>query len=85
MKANDEHKTVEIFSGTVLQAGFLKSMLESEDIRVFLNGEYAGTLVPWWTSPGGVNPVKVIIFAADIEKAAPILEQYEKSLRQDEA
>jgi hypothetical protein len=84
MKTENEMVPIEVFAGPFLQAEFVKSLLENAEIEVFLNDSINGTLVPWVVSPGGANPVKVIVSSLDSEKAKYIVEEYEENLRKKE-
>jgi hypothetical protein len=76
MKTNQEDRLIEIYMGTDWQAGMVKSLLENEGIEAFMKDEIMGTLNPWWSSPGGVGAVKVVISSADYGKAKEIVDQY---------
>jgi hypothetical protein len=76
MKTNQEDRLIEIYMGTDWQAGMVKSLLENEGIEAFLKDEIMGTLNPWWSSPGGVGAVKVVISSTDNGKAKEIVDQY---------
>ncbi len=76
MKTNQEDRLIEIYMGTAWQAGMVKSLLENEGIEAFLKDEIMGTLNPWWSSPGGVGAVKVVMSSADYGKAKEIVDQY---------
>lgn len=76
-----ENQIIEIFAGTPWEAGMVQSLLESAGIMAFLNDQIIGTLNPWWTSAGGVGPVRVTISSADYEEAKAIVDEYEKNLQ----
>ncbi|MFA6403768.1 MAG: DUF2007-related protein [Salinivirgaceae bacterium] len=80
MKAENEMVPVEVFAGTIMQAEMVKSLLENAEIEAFLKDEINGTLAPWVISPGGVNPVKVIISNKDYDKAKSVVDEYEENL-----
>ena len=84
MKANQDFDPVEVFSGTPWQAGMVKSLLENAEINAFLKDEIMGTLNPWWTAPGGAGAVKVFVSNLDFDKAIPIVEEYEKNLKESD-
>jgi hypothetical protein len=79
MKTENEIVPVEVFSGSFMQAEMVKSLLEDSQIEVFLIDEINGTLVPWIVSPGGVNPVKVIVSNDDYVLAKAIVDKYEEN------
>jgi len=80
MVKNDPH-LIEVFAGTTWQAGMVKSLLENAGIEVFVKDEIIGTLNPWWTAPGGAGSVTVFISNLDFDKAKPIVDEYEKNLK----
>lgn len=75
-----ENEIVEIFSGSIMDAEIVKSILEDSEIKAFLKDEFAGTLAPWQVSSGGVGSVKVVISNLDYDKAKPIIEEYRKNI-----
>ena len=82
MKPGKEIGPIEVFVGTVTQAGMVKSLLENAEIEAFLKDEYMGTFNPWHAAPGGVGAVKVFVSYLDFEKAKIVVEEYEKNLRE---
>jgi hypothetical protein len=79
MQTDDKTILVEVFAGTPWQVGMVKSLLEDEEIDVFLKDEIVGTLSPWWTAPGGAGSVKVMVSNLDYDKAKLIVDEYEKN------
>jgi hypothetical protein len=76
MDSHNEIKPVEVFSGTIWEAGLLKSILADEEIEAFLGDENTGTLAPWYTAAGGAGSVKVIVSSLDLERAMVIVEEF---------
>jgi len=74
---NDSATPVEIFSGTAWEAALLKSLLENAEIETFLKDEIRGTMIPWHVSPGGVDPVKVVVSSKDAEMALQVVREFE--------
>jgi len=72
-------KSVELYSGSLWDAELLKSLLENAQIESFLKDSIIGTTFPWHASPGGTNPVKVIISSANIEQAEVVLQEFMKN------
>jgi hypothetical protein len=81
MKKHTDIEPVEVFEGTSLQAGILKTMLESENIHAYLQDELMGNTFPWFTSPGGAGAVKVIISSKDITAARIVVDSFQDSLQ----
>lgn len=84
MKKDDEFSPEIVFYGTIIQAEFLKSILEDSEIESYLKDEINGTLVPWVVTPGGIGSVKVVVAKHDYEKAMAIVEQYYENLKSEE-
>jgi hypothetical protein len=84
MKKNDPAVPVEVFAGSIMQAEMLKSLLENAQIQTFLQDENAGTLVPWYTAPGGAGSVKVIVSSADYEKARSVVGEFEARIAESD-
>jgi len=80
MGTNYEVIPVEVFSGTTWQAELVKSLLENSEIEAFLKDQIMGTLNPWWTAPGGAGSVSVFVSSSDLERARPIVSEFEKNL-----
>jgi hypothetical protein len=80
MKYDNDIKPVEVFAGTAMQAGIVKSLLENAEIETFLQDEFIGTLNPWYATPGGAGAVKVYVSNLDYEKAKLVVEDYENNL-----
>ncbi len=81
MRTHDDDP-VQVFAGSMLQAGFVKSLLEDADIDAYFRDGIIGTLAPWWSDPGGAGAVKVYVSASDQEKAKAIVEGYIKTLNE---
>lgn len=71
---------VEVYAGTNIQAGMVKSLLENAGIFAFLKDEIIGTLNPWWSDPGGAGPVRVFVSELDLELALEVVRQYEENI-----
>ncbi len=72
---------IEIFTGTVWQAGMLKNLLETADIKVYLRDEINGTIFPFLTSFDGAGVVKVVVASSDYEKAKEIVNSFKENLK----
>ncbi len=79
MKPNNDIEPVEVFSGTIWDAEFVKSLLMNAEVDTFLTDENTGTLAPWYTAPGGAGSVKVVVSSLDYDKAKSIVAEYEKT------
>lgn len=66
-----------VFSGTAWEAALLKSLLENAEIDVYLKDEIRGYMAPWHVSPGGTDPVKVMVSSDDAVKAKLVVDDFE--------
>lgn len=74
---------VEVFAGTAWEAALVKSLLENAEIEVFLKDEIRGMQEPFVVTPGGSNPVKVVVSGHDVEKALQVVRDFVTSMKQD--
>ena len=72
----DESEFVVVYAGHIVDADFLKSLLEAEGIAVFLRDEAMGTLVPSDVAPAGFGAVKVVIQRVNLDIAEPIVREF---------
>jgi len=79
MKKQDDLKLMEVFAGELWKATMLKNVLEDNNIEVFLQNSLMGVIEPWVVSPGGFEPVKVVVSSEDYEKALALVEEYNNS------
>jgi hypothetical protein len=74
----DNHiKPVEIFAGSFIEAGLIKTLLENAEIIAYLTND---TLKPMNSLSFGSNVVRIIISSDDYEKASEIIKGYYQSL-----
>ena len=52
---NDKTKAVEVFRGTMMEAGIVKSLLENAEVEAFLKDEF---LTPWNDASGWQIPLR---------------------------
>ncbi len=71
----DESEFVIVYSGNNIEADFVRSLLESEGIEVFLRNEAMGTLGPFYVEAAGAGAVKVVVQRKDIDAAQPIVDE----------
>jgi hypothetical protein len=81
MRKKDESAPVEVFAGTQWEATIVKSLLENAEIQAFVKDGTMGTLNPWHSSPGGINPVKVLVSGLDREKATAVVSDYLQNIQ----
>jgi len=79
MDPDNNIEPVEVFAGTIWEAGLVKSLLEDTGIEAFLIDENTGTLAPWYTAGGGAGSVKVVVPSTGCDAARVIVEEFEKN------
>jgi hypothetical protein len=79
MTTKNEIQLMEVFSGELWKATMIKNVLEDNNIQVFLQNSLMGVIEPWVVSPGGFEPVKVVVSSADYDKALALVEEYNQS------
>ena len=77
MTEQNKTKLVEVFSGDFIQAKAIQEILEANNIDASLQNEYMAQIAPWQVSPGGFNPVKVIVKDLDLGLALKLIEEFE--------
>jgi hypothetical protein len=75
MKANDLGP-VEVFAGSVLDAGIIQSLLEEAGIQAFIENEFMGNIAPWQVTAGGSGAAKIVVAGVDHDKALQIINDY---------
>ncbi len=79
MKPKKQSELAEVYSGSPWQVEMVRSLLENAGIQAFLKDEFAGTISPWLTAPGGAGSVKVIVSALNYDEAKEIVAEFEKT------
>lgn len=77
MASHPDTEPVIVYYGNILQAGYVKSLLENAEIPCFIKDEYVGTMHPWVVSPGGLGSVKLVVAKKDTEAALAIVKEFE--------
>ena len=65
----EANEPVVVYSGNILEAELVKSLLEAEGVLAFLQDQVMGTLAPF------LGTVKVIVAAKDFSRAQDIVKQ----------
>lgn len=81
MKTDPEIKAIVAFTGTPWQAGMVKSLLEDEGIKAFLNDMNRADYNPGWNLPGEGGSVRVFISSLDYERAKKVVDVYVENLK----
>jgi len=83
MNEHANQHLAEAYSSDIIEAGLVQSLLQSEGIQAFLKDEIMGTLMPWWTAPGGAGSVRVMVPEADFARARQVIAEFEHSRQQN--
>jgi hypothetical protein len=78
---NEEQKLdpIEVFAGNSWDTGMVKSLLADNEIEAYLIGENLASVIPWISTPAGVESISVVVAAEDYDKALPIVEAFKKT------
>lgn len=68
---------IEVYAGSIIEVGMVQSFLANAEIESYPQNEIIGTLVPWWSSPGGAGAVRLLVAKTDAEAARALIEEYE--------
>ena len=77
MKKPKDSEPVLVFTGQSWEAEMLKNIMESNGIEAYINNEYIGTLLPFYTTPG-MGAVRLVVPKSDYENARNIVAEFEK-------
>jgi hypothetical protein len=84
MKIKNEIEPVQVFAGTMWEAGIVKSLLENAEIEVYIINEILGIKNPWISTSNEADLVKLIVSNSDEGKAKIIVEEYENNRKTNE-
>ncbi len=59
-----------------MEVEMLKGLLDENNITSYLNDANLGRIAPWYVSPGGISPVKLLVPESEAEKAKTILTEF---------
>lgn len=66
-------KLVTAYSGDFIEAKAIQDLLMENEIAATLENSYMGSIAPWIVSPGGSNPVNVIVKDTDLNQALRLI------------
>jgi len=69
-------RLVTVFTGSTIEAGMARLLLESRGIAARLGEEYIGSVAPWMSAGGGAGAVKVLVEQEHAEHARRLLAQH---------
>lgn len=75
MKQNHSFELAVVFSGNIIEAGFIRNLLEANGIQAFMKDEFVGTIAPWVASTAGMGSVKVEVLKKDLSAALQLIKE----------
>ena len=66
----------EVFSGSSVDANFIKAYLEDNGIGVFIKNSHQSSIAAGWIDPVAGTDVSVMVAAENFERAASMVKQY---------
>ena len=69
----DSEDFVEVFAGSPVKAGMIRSLLEADGLMAFLRDENAATIWPSHLVGAGLGAAKVVVPRDQAERAAEVL------------
>ena len=71
--AGDSEDFVEVFAGSPVKAGMIRSLLEADGLTVFVRDENMATMEPWLRYGAGIGAAKVVVPRAQEERALQVI------------
>lgn len=68
-------KLVTAFSGDFMEAKAIQDFLMENQIAATLENTYMALIAPWIVTPGGSNPVNVVVKDSDLDQALKLIEK----------
>ena len=69
----------EVFSGSTVDASFIKQYLESNDIAVIVKNKLDESIMAGWADPNAVVGSQVFVASENFEKAEKLIREYFES------
>ena len=66
----------EVFSGSTVDASFVKNHLEANDITTFVKNRSDESLLAGWVDPNGILGTQIFVSAENYEKAEKLVREY---------
>ena len=76
---SDSEDIIVVYEGSIVDASFVKSVLEGDGIECYLLNEAMGSIAPWQISAGGVGAVKVIVRREDLDRSEVLVQEFNTS------
>ncbi len=66
----------EVFSGSSVDANFIKAYLEDNEIGVIIDNRHQSSIAAGWIDPESSKGVTVFVSAENFEKAEKLVQEY---------
>ncbi len=73
-------KLVTAYSGDFIEAKAIQDLLMENEIAATLENGYMASIAPWIVTPGGNNPVNVVVKDTDLEQALQLIDELKRSV-----
>lgn len=73
---NSEDKLVNVFTGSEVDANFIKTFLEDNGIACLLKNPFQESVIAGWVMPGSAENVQVFVAAKDMVQAKYFVEKF---------
>ncbi len=70
---------MEVFSGTSMEAEFIRILLKDSEIESYIKDGLMGTIAPFQVSGGGAGSVKVLVPTENYERAISVVDTYHEN------
>jgi len=74
-----DSELIVVFKGNQIDSEIIKDILNDYGIMANLKNQLMGTIAPWHVSPGGFEPVEVVVLEKDKEKALKLIDEFNKN------
>lgn len=70
-----------IYSGSFLNAQFITSILDDNNIKSVIRDDFQNSLSAGWVTPGSENSVKVLVAKEDLPEAIKVINESKNNLK----
>ncbi len=74
-----DSELIVVFKGNQIDSEIIKDILNDYGIMANLKNQLMGTIAPWHVSPGGFEPVEVVVLEKDKKKALKLIDEFNKN------
>ncbi|MDG1849716.1 MAG: DUF2007 domain-containing protein [Flavobacteriales bacterium] len=70
-----------IYSGSFINAQFIASILEDNNIKCVIRDDFHNSIVAGWVAPGSENSVRVLVAKEDLQNALKVINESKNNLK----